>query len=297
MSSLAYDFMFLAVDLFAATPIVGTETPSPNPFHHEWSLLGVLIAGVGGLAAWAGWVFRAAHRDVERASLALEQSASSMFVGVVLAESKRVFSLADDHLPLALSQARNDSPQPSRFDHFCKALREIPEEQLDDRGHYADVIRESFARIIAENAERLIDAMSAKGTSSTNTVLNPTGIRFSLEADRYLRFSEISKFDSDNRRIADWFSRLWSIMGGLLVVGIIAMACSLPSVLHNANWAHTLGVRCMWITAAAVALAACSMACAFCLRHALIQRSKSYGDPSEAKRLLDQRRQANASSD
>jgi hypothetical protein len=278
--------------LLASTPISGTAGAAaiPNSLHHEWGLLGAVVGGLTVLASALFGVATAKHQDVKAASLALEQSASVMFIRLILAESKRVFEKADDHLPLALSQSRSSSPQPSRFDHFCKAIRSIPEEELDDRGRYTDVIRESFTRIISENAERLLDAMSAAGTSPANPTLNPTGVRFSLEADGYLRFAQISQFDSQNRRLVCWFERLWLVAGVACGLALASLLPSIVAVLPEDKWGQTAGIWSLWATVSFVAAGIIATIMAFLVRHLILRRSAKHGDPAEAQQHLDQRR-------
>lgn len=220
-----------------------------------------------------------------------------MFIRLILAESKRVFKIADDHLPLALSQSGSSSPQPSRFDHFCKAIRSIPEMELDDRGRYSDVIRESFTRIISENAERLLDAMSATGTSSANPTLNPTGVRFSLEADGYLRFAQISQFDSQNRRLVSWFGHMWLVAVAACGLALLALLPCILAILTEREWGQSVGVWSLLATAGCIGVGVFAIILAFMLQHMIVRRSTKYGDPAEARQYLDKRRRHAKESD
>lgn len=253
------------------------STPKQNEFFQEWGFLGVLVGAAAALFQTSRWFFTSKHREVDEASLSLEQIASATFVALVLKEARRVFTLVDDHLTEALSQEQSVAPAQSRFDRFCRALRSIPEEELGPRGRYTDVIRESFSRILSEVASRLLGAMDSHGVSTGNPILNPTGIRYSLERDGYLGFSEVSRFDSTNRAMERTFRGLWLASGILATMAGVCCAIAIVAVLYDDRAAQRVVWWCIWL---GVGLAlGCSLL--FCLasiwKYKIIRRSKKFG--------------------
>jgi hypothetical protein len=252
--------------------------------------LTALIAAVGGLSKLLHMVWKNEHRDVDAARLSLEQVASAFFVRLVLGEARRVFSIVDDHLPLALSQIKVLNPGLSRFDHFCQSLRSIPLEELNERGKYANIIKEDFGRIISDGANRLLDAMGAAGSTASNAVLNPTTARFTLEGDGFLSFAGVAEFDYQNRRIEARFRRLWTTVGTFALLGIIAGVGVLIGIVVNATWARSTA---SWSLMGLLVFGLCSLTAfglSYVAKRILIRRSQKYGDPSSVAEFVQEKK-------
>jgi hypothetical protein len=263
----------------------------------QWALFAVTVAALVGLCKLTYVVFTGEHRDVVAARLSLEQVASAFFVRLVLQEARRLFSVIDDHLPLALSQSQAAKPELSRFDHFCKSLKDIPAEELDDRGKYANVIKECFGRIISDSAGCLFDAMASAGTSSSSSPLNPTSARFSLEGDGFLNFAGVAEFDYQNRKLEGRFRRLWALVGVFSIAGILACVGVPVGILSNKSWTQQCA---WWSIVAGVAsgvLALTAFALSYIVKRSLIRRSQTYGDPSAVDEFVQETRSRNARTD
>ncbi len=280
----------LIVSVLAQQPTPPPAQLPANQFFYQWALFGGAIAGIVGLAPAVRWFFTYRHRDLQSAVLSLEQVASAAFVRIVLTEARRVFAIVDDHLPLSLSQMTSTSSQLSRFDHFCKALREIPAEELDDRGKYANIIKESFGGIISASAGRLLDTMGSGDIAAEGAVLNPTRIRFSLEGDSFLSFASVSQFDSHNRRIEAWFRRLWATAGIFIVPPILAAAIVLVMTLINKEWAETIGWLAIWSGLGSVIACAAFFVASWAVKQSIVLRSRRYGDPSAVEEFVRQQK-------
>lgn len=278
--------------------LAGSPPDQPPPaagllVYGQWPLLTALVAGVGALCKLLQVVWKNEHRDVDGARLSLEQVSSAFFVAIVLQEARRVFAIVDDHIPLTLSQAKATNPSVSRFDYFCQSLRSIPADELADRGKYANIIKESFGRIIADSAERLIDAMASAGSTASNAVLNPTTARFSLEGDGFLSFAGVAQFDYENRKLETRFRRIWTAVGAFSLLGIVSGIGVLAGILVNQAWAQATAPWALLALAVFAVLALVAYGLSFLVKRSLIRRSQQFGDPSSVAEFVKQKKAAN----
>ena len=278
--------ILLALSPQASPPLSGLIV------YGQWPLLTALVAGVGALCKLLHVVWKNEHRDIDGARLSLEQVSSAFFVAIVLHEARRVFAIVDDHIPLALSQAKSPNPGASRFDNFCQSLRTIPAEELDNRGKYANIIKESFGRIIADSAERLIDAMSSAGATASNVVLNPTTARFSLEGDGFLNFAGVAEFDYENRRIEARFRRIWTAVGVFSLLGVVSGVGVLAGIVVNLPWAQAAAPWSLLALAAFGVLSLGAFGLSYVVKRNLIRRSQKFGDPSSVAEFVKQKKAA-----
>ena len=295
MAILACDHFIHACLILLATPSQETPTASGLMVYGQWPLLTALVAIVGALCKLLHIVWKNEHRDIDGARLSLEQVSSAFFVAIVLQEARRVFAIVDDHIPLALSQSRSPNPGVSRFDNFCQSLRAIPADELNDRGKYANIIKESFGRIIADSAERLIDAMSSAGATASNVVLNPTTARFSLEGDGFLNFAGVAEFDYENRRIETRYRRVWTSVGMFSFLGIISGIGLLAGIVIDVPWAQAVAPWSLLALAAFSVLTLATFGLSYLVKRSMIRRSHRYGDPSSVAEFVKQKKAANVS--
>jgi len=283
----------LVYDIFGGLILaqVTQSVTQPPEFdaYRQWPLVAATVALCAFMMNRVEGIFKR-DTDVDAATLSLEQVASSFFVALVLKESRRLFNIVDDHLPIALSQAHASVAERSRFFQFCVSLRAIPEEELDDRGKYAQIIKESFARIICDSAERLIDSIGA-----SPSVLNPTAVRFSLEGDGYLSFAGVASFDYQNRRLANRFQMQWSSSALFAFVTMICGIATIVGVIFNEEWAQHV----TWWALVGVALALVATVLlyglSFVTKRAILNRAKKYCDANSVSEFINNERREHAS--
>lgn len=262
-----------------------------EPTYGQWALLGVAVAAIAGFCKILHHVWSTEHRDVERARLSLEQVSSSFFVSLVLQEARRVFAIVDDHLPQALSQSGSPDIETSRFDNFCMSLRAIPQAELSDRGRYASIIKESFGQIISDRAGRLIEAMSSVGpVGSAGRTLNPTGARFSLEGDGFLKFVVVAEFDCLNRKMEARFQQLWGLTGLFAVLGILFALGVIGGVVIDHDRMRDLAIWCLPAGTIAFLFILLSYTLCYVVKRKFIRRAQDFGDPQAVLELVKEKR-------
>ena len=272
--------------LLATTDPLVTPVPVSRLFLHGGMIAGTISAIIA-LSTAIYFLFRSQHRDLEATALALNQIASTEFERVVLRESRRVFLLVDEHLPPLLSQSASEKSRQSRFDQFCDAIKKIPTDQLDNRGHYSEIVKLHLGSIISDNVASLLDSLDTNDPAPQHEMLNPTRARFGLEGDTFLTFVVVSKFDSRNRGIESWFRRTFNATAVLLILPLIASASALVATTIDTLWAEKLGTWSVWIGVSGLFLAAVAYLLCFLLKNALTKRARRFNNPAVIEKYFD----------
>lgn len=205
-----------------------------------------MLSALAFIGALVLFHLRSSTEKIELTYLQAKEALSILFIHTVIDEARRLFRLVDDHLPTALAQASTKNPQISRFDYFCRSLRKIGEEELDERGgKYFEIIRDSFSRIVLDQIDRLLQAAQERDSPLSDDLINPTGIHYQLEGATDLTFRFISVFSArcHRRKRRTGIARIVGLIA--FVVVFICWVAMLPFFFVEAAWAETSMFYCL----------------------------------------------------
>jgi hypothetical protein len=252
---------------------VASNTVIVNPYYREWNLLTAIAALLSIGAAAVVWFLKHKPQEVERCVLKARSNLSARFQITVVDEVRRLLRLLDDRLPYVLTQRRDDSPGPSRFNSLCAQLAQLDLED-PDRDKYYYIVNDSLGGAITQAMDTFLDQVQGSLVAGSTA----TGIRFAFEqsTEKTLEFiaTETSKVSKRLRRFR--LGRRMTRWGaGLTGLCIFPAATGL---FFNMRWAEWLVCTSLVVAAISAILALSSALIASNAREQLLE---TYGPDTE----------------
>jgi len=159
-----------------------------NALFHDWGCGRVVVPIVLALLTVIWFVLKRDDFEAKKAVYKIKEQVANMFTNTVVSELRRLVRIVEKHLPEALGQLEVQNARPSRFDHFCAAVRNMTAEEFEQRGDILRaIIKHEFSGILEKEIEELIEVAERGGGSGVSKSGNPSGMQYALEWETVLK--------------------------------------------------------------------------------------------------------------